>query len=525
METKKLPVGIQSFEKLRDADYLYVDKTEYIWNLVQNGSVYFLSRPRRFGKSLLVSTLEAYFLGKKDLFHGLTIEKYENQKGSMAWQVHPVIHFSLSGGNYLEKDGLQQRLSNTLDHIEKVYGVEGGNYDLPNRFINIIRNLHAKTNQQVVVLVDEYDKPLLETMGIDALQEEKNRQLYKSFFSVLKDEDAHLRFVFFTGVTKFSKVSVFSDLNQLNDISMDPQYAGICGISDEEMQENFSLEIDALAKAQGISRKECIDTLAKMYDGYHFSRNSIGVYNPFSLLNAFFQKDFGNYWFETGRPSFLIHALKESVYVPEDFEAGIRASEDEMKNFGAQSNQLIPLYYQSGYLTISGYDPQFRKYILTFPNQEVKYGFVNSFIPYVFGSKKSESSLSVDQMVMDLNAGDINAFLNRIKALFAGIPYLEMDQAPYEQMWRNQFWTIFTLMGQYTACEVHTAKGRIDCIVNNKKYIYLFEFKVDQSAEEALKQIERQRYASVFSADGRTVMKIGISFSSKERNIVNWTVI
>lgn len=521
---RKLPVGVQSFEKIRNGNYIYIDKTDYIWNLVQTGTVYFLSRPRRFGKSLLISTMEAYFAGRKELFDGLAIKEREDSKGEEAWQAYPIVKFSLSGGDYHSSDGLARTLETSLAQCESRYGIEKIENDLPNRFRVLIEKLYVKTGRPVVVLVDEYDKPLLETMIVNKEQEEKNRRLYKGFFSVLKDEDQYLKFVFFTGVTKFSKVSIFSDLNQLNDISMMDEVSGMCGISEAELLGVFGPEISAMARAQEMTEEECIAKLRQMYDGYHFSKKGIGVYNPFSLLNAFMKKDFGSYWFETGTPTFLINKLRDSDFTPEQFTDGVEATELMLMDYRADNPDPIPLFYQSGYLTISGFDREFRIYSLKFPNAEVKYGFLQSLAPYVLGEKDAERPLSARKMVLDLRNGRLDSFMTRLAALFAGIPYPERKGKNYEGEWRDQVFLIFTLLGQNVKCEVHSAAGRADCIVETDGYVYIFEFKLDKSADEALDQIEAKGYAAPYQADRRKVFKIGVNFSAEKRNIGEWKI-
>lgn len=525
---RKLPIGIQTFEKIRTEHYLYADKTRFVWDLAQTGEVYFLSRPRRFGKSLFVSTLKAYFRGKKELFRGLEIERLEDERGEEAWQEHPVISFSLSGGRYNEENGLADALNSVLEETARDYGLTGeyviSGKTLPMRFGSLIRNLHKKTGRRVVVLVDEYDKPLLETMIVNPAQEEKNRQLYKEFFSVLKDADEHLRFEFFTGVTKFSKVSIFSDLNHLADISLSNSVAGICGITEKELREVFSPEIARMAGERGLTEEACLDKLAQTYDGYRFSPEGENVYNPFSLLNAFREKDFSSYWFETGTPTFLIHKLQNSAITPENLTDGVSCTEDELKNYRAESNNPIPLFYQSGYLTIRDFDREFRVYSLCFPNKEVEYGFLDSLVPIVFGQKDEEHPLSMRQMIFDLRDGDADMFLRRLRSLFGAIPYPENAAAHYEEMWRNQIFILLKLMGAYVECEVHTSAGRCDCTVRTSRYIYIFEFKVDKTAKEALSQIDDRDYAARFTADSRKLMKIGVNFDSEKRNISAWVI-
>lgn len=519
MYNQKLPIGIQSFEDIRTNGYVYVDKTEYIWNLISSGKVYFLSRPRRFGKSLLISTIMAYFQGKRDLFRGLDLEKHEKE-----WQKYPVIYFSLSDGDFQTDQGIKDKFSNVIESTAEEYGVETAlrGETLPVRFNNLIEQLYRKTKRQAVVLVDEYDKPLLDTMEINIEQEEKNRMFYKGFFGALKSQDAHLKFVFFTGVTKFSKVSVFSDLNQLNDISMDDRYSGICGITEEELQQKFQREIQIMAKANGQTYEECMERLAQMYDGYHFSKKGVAVYNPFSILNAFDKEDYGRYWFSTGTPTFLIQKLRKSSFTAEQFANGVEATEMELSDYRIDNPNPIPLFYQSGYLTIKDYDREFRIFTLNFPNEEVKFGFFNSLLPDVLGEREADNPMPLRTMIVSLRNGNIDAFMAQIEALFAGIPYAEKAEHSYEYEWRNEIYLILVLLGQNVKCEVHSARGRADCIAETQKFVYVFEFKLDQSAEEALKQIDEKGYADVYKADSRTVCKIGVDFSSKKRNIESW---
>ena len=387
MNRRELPVGIQDFRKIRQNNMMYVDKTPYVWTLAQTSCPYFLSRPRRFGKSLFTSTLECYFKGEKDLFKGLYIYDKENERGGRAWTEYPVISFYLSSGRYKSPGGLELTLDETLSEFEDRYGIKQGKYDLPNRFKRAIKGAYNQTNRGVVVLVDEYDKPLLETMYDNPEQEERNRDLYKAFFSALKDVDGYLRFVFFTGITKFTKVSIFSDLNQLTDISLANDFAGICGITQDELVDNFQPEIRALADEQAISYDECLHEIQRRYDGYHFSKRSVGVYNPYSLLKAFSFRDFGRYWCGSGTPEILIKKLQNSDLPLSRISEGVDATEDEIEDYTPENDNPIPLFYQTGYLTICGYDREFELYSLKFPNDEVRYGFLNSLVPYVLGSR------------------------------------------------------------------------------------------------------------------------------------------
>lgn len=521
----KLPIGIQSFEKLRKGDYKYIDKTQYVWDLIESGSAFFLSRPRRFGKSLLLSTVKAYFEGKKELFFGLKISELESGREEK-WVPYPVIDISLAGGQFSTRSGLSNILSDAFISTANTYDIPfGEGDDLAVQFKQLIRKLYEKSGQPVVVLVDEYDKPLLENIGRDTEYERANRTLLKAVFSVLKDMDAYLKFIFITGVTKFNKVSVFSDLNQLKDISLMPKYAGICGITENEMREYFRDEVDSLAQLQEMSRKEVFARLEKMYDGYHFSRSDIGVYNPFSLLNAFFEGDFNRYWFESGTPTFLYRLLAKSGRPVREFSDGVTATEARLNNYRADTEDMIPLYYQAGYLTIIGYDQNFRVYTLSYPNDEVKYGYLESLIPMASNHYHApEDSFSASKMVTYLRDNDMELFLTMLQALLASVPYHEGKTPSNEQQWRNIVYAIFTVLGQYVRTEVHSAAGRSDCIVENEKYVYIFEFKQDKTAEEALNQIEEKNYALPYVSSGKRIVKIGADFSTKIGSLDSWKI-
>lgn len=528
MNTRILPVGMQDFKDIRTKNYLYVDKTEYVWTLSNSSKSFFLSRPRRFGKSLFTSTLECYFRGKKDLFKGLYLYDKENARGEDAWTEYPVITFYLSSGEFKATDGLRDILNNVLENVILEYDLTGSyaitGETLPVRFRNVLMNLKKKTGQNVVVLVDEYDKPLLETMYTNPEQEEINRALYKSFFSALKDMDGYLRFVFFTGITKFTKVSIFSDLNQLNDISLDNDYAGICGITQDELEGNFQPEIKALAEEEDLNYDECLAELQKMYDGYHFSKKGVGVYNPFSLLNAFSKRDFGTYWFGSGTPEILIKELQNSDISLARIGEGVEATSDEIENYTAENDNPIPLFYQTGYLTICGYDKEFELYSLKFPNDEVKYGFLNSLVPYVLGNRNAENPVSLRYMFMDLKKGNPESFINRLTALLGGISYPEGKAPAYEGEWSRQLYLIMKLMGAHANTEIHMATGRADCVVKTPDYIYVFEFKLDKPIDDAMAQIDDKGYTIPYSADSRKLYKIGVVFSSEKRNISGWKI-
>ncbi len=518
VQGRKLPIGIQDFERLIRNGYIYVDKTEYVYRLAQSGLPYFLSRPRRFGKSLFLSTLRAYFEGKKELFTGLKIMELEGD-GPDTWQKYPVFYFDFNKDEYKREAAIESVLEGHLQKWEEQYRVDKGSRSLAGRFQDLIVKAYEESGKGVVVLVDEYDKALLES---DEERLEHNKTVFKGFFSTLKSYDHYLKFVFLTGVTKFSKVSIFSDLNQLNDISLDHEYNGICGITQQELTDVFSIEIDQLAQKEGMDREMCLAELKKMYDGYHFAYGEEGVYNPFSLLNAFSKKTFGMYWFATGTPTFLIEKLKRSGFDAKRFTGDeFYEEEGSLTDYRVESDDPVPLFYQTGYLTIKGFDKEFRSYALSYPNEEVKYGFIKSLAPYYLCAEKEAKPLDVRSFVLDIRKGNTDSLRDRFTALFARLPYPE-DERIVEQNFQNVIYIVFMLLGQYTFTEIHSAKGRADCIVETDDHVYIFEFKRDKSAEEALKQIEDMGYAKPYAADKRKLIKIGVNFDSKERSISGW---
>ena len=519
---RKLPIGIQDFEKIRNEGFLYVDKTEYVHNLAQSGVPYFLSRPRRFGKSLFLSTLKAYFEGRKELFEGLRIAELEKDNND-AWQKYPVFYIDFNKKNFKEDSALEEVLDEHIRSWEALYGDLMADRPLEERFRYVIEKAVEATGKRAVVLVDEYDKPLLE--GADKAMVEHNKAVFKGFFSTLKSYDHYLKFVFITGVTKFSKVSIFSDLNQLRDISLSADYSQICGITETELEENFAPEIRAMAKARGISEDECLSNLKKMYDGYHFHQEAEGVYNPFSLLSALIEKEFGMYWFSTGTPTFLIDKLKESGFDAKQFTTDdYYEEESSLTDYRIDNEDPVPLFYQTGYLTIRGYDAEFRSYALGYPNEEVRYGFLKSLAPYYLCAEKTSRPLDVRSFVKDIRNAETDSLKDRFTALFARLPYPN-DEKIVEQNFQNVVYIVFMLLGQYTMTEVHSAKGRADCIVETDDYVYIFEFKRDSTADEAMKQIEDNGYAKPYAADRRKLIKIGANFDSKERTLDGWKVV
>ena len=518
---QKLPIGVQGFVGLRSDGYLYVDKTEYINKLVQSGKQFFLSRPRRFGKSLLISTLKAYWEGKQELFKGLAISGLEADREN-AWKEYPVFRFDFNGQNYRNENGLEDILDEQLRRWEKEYDVAAVG-SLGERFRNLLITASQKKGLGCVVLVDEYDKPFLDVADDIGIQEH-NKEVFRAFFSTLKSFDDYIRFVFITGVTKFHKVSIFSDLNQLNDISLNVDYSGICGITDEELRKHFSAEVKELAETQEMSETDCLVALKQQYDGYRFNPNGVSVYNPFSLLKAFFEKDFGAYWYETGTPAFLVKKLKHSSFDIRKLDnRSLYASESMLKDYSGDDLSLIPLLYQTGYLTIAGYDRKSREYTLAYPNMEVKYGFLESMMPEYVSDCGSGSGKDIFSLNRLAENGDLEGIHDYLVALFASIPYTKEDD-PFEHYFQTVIYLVFTLLGHLAECEIHTFSGRIDCKVETTRYVYIFEFKRDASADEALKQIEDKSYSLPFTADSRKLFKIGAAFDSNKRMLTEWKV-
>ena len=513
MSNKIYPIGIQNFEKIRKGGYCYIDKTAWIYQMVKTGSYYFLSRPRRFGKSLLLSTLEAYFQGKKKLFEGLAIEKLEKD-----WFKYPILHIDLNTEKYDTPERLENKLNRTLVEWEKIYGAESAETSLAMRFEGIIQRACEKEGQSVVILVDEYDKPMLQAIGNDELQK-SFRDTLKAFYGALKSKDGCIKFGMLTGVTKFGKVSVFSDLNNLEDISMRQQYIEICGISDRELHENFETELHEFADAQGLTYDEICTEMRERYDGYHFTHDSIGMYNPFSVLNTLKYNVFGNYWFETGTPTYLVELLKKHHYDLHRM-AHEETSADVLNSIDSTSDNPIPVIYQSGYLTIKGYDREFETYRLGFPNREVEEGFVKYLMPFYANINAVESSFEIQKFVREVRSGDYDSFFRRLQSFFADTPYeLVRD---LELHYQNVHFIVFKLVGFYVKAEYHTSQGRIDLVLQTDKFIYVMEFKLEGTAEEALQQINEKHYAKPFESDGRTLFKIGVNFSAETRNIEKW---
>ena len=511
----KYPIGIQNFEDLRRNGFVYVDKTALLFKLVDDGKYYFLSRPRRFGKSLLISTLEAYFQGKKELFEGLAICELEKQ-----WESYPILHLDLNSREYTDKFSLEAELNRHLEQWEKLYGDEFRTRATEERFLQVIDKAYEKTGKQVVILVDEYDKPLLQTIGNKELQDAYRSKL-KAFYSVLKTQDGKIRFAFLTGVTKFGKVSVFSDLNHLTDISMLPQYFDICGISEKELHEYFDASVEQLAEAGGMDKEACYNQLRIDFDGYHFYQNTQGIYNPFSLLNTLKYKVFKDYWFETGTPTFLVQQLQKTGYQL-DYMTEEELPESTLNSIEMMDDNPLTLLYQSGYLTIADYDKEFKTYRLRFPNREVREGFVKYLVPFYTPSHSDKATFFIGNFVKDAQSGKADAFMRRLEAFFAGGDYALMGNK--EVYFHNAVYVFFTLLGFYVEVERHTTEGRMDILMQTKDYIYILELKMDQSADVALQQIEDKAYAAPFASDPRKLFKIGLNFSSEKRCIDDWKI-
>ena len=510
----KYPIGIQDFVKLRQGGFAYVDKTKFVYKLADEGSYYFLSRPRRFGKSLFLSTLEAYFLGRKELFEGLAIYDMEKE-----WKSHPIFYIDLNTANFRDENSLYEVLNSHVSVWEEMYGAREYETTLALRFKGVIARAAEKEGRGVVILIDEYDKPILQTLRNQELQE-KHRSLLKSFYSVLKTQDRYIRFAFITGVTKFGKVSVFSDLNNLMDISMDQRYISICGMTQDELLYNFREGIEQLGEAYGDTEEETLNKLKIRYDGYHFEENTVGIYNPFSVLNTLAKLRYKDYWFETGTPTFLVDLLKMHNYRLPDITRE-KVSGDVINSIVSMSTNPIPVIYQSGYLTIKGYDERFKKYRLGFPNKEVEEGFLNFLLP-LYTSAGNNSPFMVDEFVQDVESGNPERFMQRMKAFFADTSYQVVGNA--ELYFQNAMYLVFKIMGFYTQVERPTSDGRIDAIIQTPDYIYIIECKLDRTADEALRQINDSDYAAPFSMDKRRIYKIGVNFSSQTRGVEQWII-
>lgn len=511
----KYPIGIQTFADIINDGFVYVDKTAYVYKLASEGKYYFLSRPRRFGKSLLISTMHSYFDGRKDLFEGLEIAKLEKD-----WKKYPVLHLDLNTGKFTNLESLTDILNENLVQWERIYGVDDSEKDYGRRFQGVIRRASQQLGEKVAILVDEYDKPLLQALGNEPLQDEFRTTL-KAFYGALKSADQYIKFAFLTGVTKFSKVSIFSDLNNLIDISMLPQYAGICGISETELPKFFDESVAALATTNNITKTQCYQRLKKEYDGYHFCPDSEGMYNPFSLLNTLAFGKFGHYWFSTGTPTFLVELLKRNNCNIQE-TVNMEVTSDMLDSVDSLFSNPVPVMYQSGYLTIKEYDPRFRSYTLGFPNLEVEEGFMKFLLPSYSPFRNSDNNFHIVQFVKEIESGKTESFVNRLRSFFADTPYELVKDL--ENHYQNVLYIISKLIGFYVQAEYRTSNGRIDMVLQTDKYTYILEFKIDKSAQEALKQIQDKNYTLPFEVGDRQIIRIGFNFNTKTRNIDQFVV-
>ena len=522
----KYPIGIQSFEQIIEDGYVYVDKTALVYDLVKNGKIYFLSRPRRFGKSLLVSTLENYFLGHRDLFKGLAIDSLETE-----WATYPVFHLDFNGVNFTKPGSLESALQLFIEEEERKYGIEAKSTEPGLRFKEVISAAYAKTGRRAVVLIDEYDKPLLDVMNTGIASpvvegevktlEDYNREILKGFYSVFKLADKHLQFALLTGVTKFSQISVFSGFNQPKDISYDPRYDALCGITKEELLSIFKEQIKELGVNNRMSEEETITRLTRKYDGYHFSKRMCDIFNPFSILNCFSSLDFGDYWFASGTPTYLMRLMADSDVNVNEL-AGKEYDASEFVDYKATKQKPLPMLYQSGYFTIKGYNQRRNSYMLDFPNEEVRIGMISLLASDYFGENEASTSW-LNNVSDSLETGDIEKFKLQLTALLANISYRfqrKADERECERHFQYTFYLIMLLLGKYnTYVEKETSQGRIDCVLECPNYVYIFEFKLNSTAAVALKQIEDKGYALPYTAGSRKLFKVGISFSSETGTI------
>ncbi len=511
------PIGIQTFSKIREGNYLYIDKTEYVYRMTHSASSYmFLSRPRRFGKSLLTSTLHSYFSGRKELFHGLAMEKLEKE-----WTEYPVLHFDMSTAKHADSEQLLQELNLKLYGYEQIYGRLEEEVNPNQRLMGLIKRAYEQTGKKVVVLIDEYDAPLL-----DVVHERENldvlRNIMRNFYSPLKACDPYLRYVFLTGITKFSQLSIFSELNNIKNISMDEPYAAICGISEDEIRLQMKDDLGGLAKKLEITPEEALMKLKENYDGYHFTSPSPDIYNPFSLLNAFADGKFGSYWFGSGTPTYLVKMLDKFGVKPS--EIGRRQLKSSVFDAPTETmTDAVPLLYQSGYITIKDYNKMLDLYTLDIPNKEVRLGLMESLLPYYVNNKTPEATTMVAYLFYDIQNGDMDAALHRLQEFLSTIPYC--DNTRFEGHYQQVFYIIFSLLGYYVDVEVRTPRGRVDIVLRTKTTLYVMELKLDKSAGEAMEQIDLKNYPERFALCGLPVVKVAVSFDSERCTIGDWEII
>ncbi len=535
------PLGIQSFEKLRQGGFVYVDKTDYIYNLAYSGRSYFLARPRRFGKSLLCNTLRAFFEGKKNLFEGLKI--YEMEKD---WIAYPILYLDFVSGDYkagawtlitkiavalkeyedanniLFEESLIQTQIDQMDEYDKKDPLKRASRELSFRLEYDLRAVYNKTGLQTAILVDEYDNPLIQSVNL-----ETDKAIYRGFFTVLKSADRFIRFVFLTGVTKFAKTTIFSGNNQPEDISLDANFSAVCGITHEELLTYFKEEIQAFANQEELTFDEMVAKLKKWYDCYLFHERGERVLNPVSLFNALKKKDFQSFWYGTGTPTILMQRIKNSYFDIKTLKTDVEYGKDDLKDYKDDDlSDLVPLLYYTGYLTIKSFIKDERVYILGFPNYEVERSFFNSLAREFYGAPDGPTGFKYSKFLADFRAGDIESVIERLKCLYSALPYAnDKNLKLVERDFQNVIYLVFSILGEYIVSEPHFSKGRADSILINNDYVYIFEFKIDQDAQTALNQINAKKYADRFKMDGKKIVKVGVSFSSEEKNIMDWMAV
>lgn len=517
MAQRLYPLGIQTFSEIRRRDMLYVDKTEYVYRMASSGKFFFLSRPRRFGKSLLVSTFQSYFEGRKELFKGLAIEKLEHE-----WTEYPVLHFDMSGGKHLDKEQLNRYLLSVLTENENRFGIKADAIDPNIRLMNLIKSLYQQTGKQVVVLIDEYDAPLLDVAHQDDNLIEL-RYIMRNFYSPLKLSEPYLRFVFLTGITKFSQLSIFSELNNIKNISMDEPYSGICGITKDELLTQMNEDIDALAKKMSLTREETIEKLKENYDGYHFTWPSPDVFNPFSLLNCFADGKTKAYWFGSGTPTYLINMLRKFNVLP----TRITKMYAKASSFDAPTENMTtitPLLYQSGYLTIKDYEPMSEIYTLDIPNKEIKVGLFESLLPnYLEGTFAEAGDVTIARMSVLIRQNDMDGAIRLLQTFFETVPYC--NNTNYEGHYQQVLFIIFSLLTHFLVdVEIHTPNGRVDIVMLTHTHLYIIELKLNKDAKTAMQQINLKDYAQRFALCGKPVIKVGINFNAKSGQIEDWMI-
>ncbi len=517
MKARLYPIGIQTFERIRKENLFYVDKSEYVYHMTHtSGKYFFLSRPRRFGKSLLVSTFHSYFEGRKDLFEGLAIEKLETE-----WNEYPVLHFSMASGKHMDKDQLEVYLNYILEDQEKKFGITEHRSGVNNRFSDLMVAVYRKTGKQVVVLIDEYDAPLLDVVHEDT-QLPVLRNVMRNFYSPLKDCEPMLRFVFMTGITKFSQLSIFSELNNIKNVSMDEPYAGICGITKEEMLTQMSDDIDGLATKLELSREETIAKLTDMYDGYHFTWPSPDVFNPFSLLNCFADGKLDSCWFGSGTPTYLVNMMRKYSALPTDI-CQVEADKSEFDAPTETLSTIVPLFYQSGYITIKDYNRDYGYYTLDVPNKEVKVGLTKALIPSYVTTNTLVTTNTARRIAQALDKQDMDAAMHLLQDFLGTVPYCNVTN--YEGHYQQMLFIVFSLLTAYLVdVEVRTPKGRVDIVLLTRTDLYIIELKLNKDAQTAMRQIDLKDYAKRFVLCGRPVTKVGVNFDSSVGNITDWTI-